>query len=90
MIFYKTYIWWWSQVYNIFKEYEDKINFKIVKVMKFMSKTKYSHLLLSITSNDKFWRPHLGQNPNVFKSNQLHVVIFWCFFFTRIKLKCFS
>jgi hypothetical protein len=41
-------------VYDIFKKYEDKINFETVKVMKFMSKTKSSHLLLSINSNDKF------------------------------------
>ena len=25
-----------------------------------MSRTKYRHLFLSITFNDKFWRPHLG------------------------------
>jgi hypothetical protein len=29
-------------------------NFKKIKVMKFMSKTKFNHLLLSISLNDKF------------------------------------
>ena len=37
MIFYK-FLWWCPQVYNEFKEYEKKSNFKNVKVMKFMSK----------------------------------------------------
>lgn len=36
-----------------------KVKFKIVKVMKLMSKISSSHMLLSITFKDKFWRSHL-------------------------------
>ena len=39
---------------------EKKIKLKIVKVVKLTSKTRFSHVLLSITFNDKFWRSHLG------------------------------
>ena len=38
MLLYKN-IKWWPQVYNNLKEYEKKNKFKIVKVMKFTSKT---------------------------------------------------
>ena len=31
-------IWWWPQVYNKLKEYEIKMNYKVIKVIKFMSK----------------------------------------------------
>ena len=33
---------------------KENLNFKIVKVMKFISKTKLKHLLLSITFNNKY------------------------------------
>ena len=36
-----------------------KSNFKIFKVMNFSSKTRFGHLLLSITFNDKFYICHL-------------------------------
>ena len=43
-----------------FKDYEIyNSNSKIVKFMKFTSKTGLNHLLLSITSNDKYWRCQL-------------------------------
>ena len=38
---------------------KENSNFKIVKVMKFMSKTALDHLLLSIIFNDKHWRSQL-------------------------------
>ena len=38
---------------------EEYSNFKIVKVMKSMSKPNLNQLLLSITSNDKYWRSQL-------------------------------
>jgi hypothetical protein len=53
MIFYKNR-WWWPQVYNEIKEYEKEIKFKVVKVIKIISKTKSSHLLLSIDFHDNF------------------------------------
>ena len=36
-----------------------KSNFKIFKVMKSTSKTKFSHYLLRNTLNDKFWRSYV-------------------------------
>ena len=59
MIFYKI-LWWCPEVYNEFKKYEEKSNFKIFKFMKSTSKTKFTLLLLSITFNDKFWRSQLN------------------------------
>ena len=49
-----------SRVQWIQRTWSKKIKFKIVRVMKFTFKTRYSHLLLSITFNDEFWRSHLG------------------------------
>ena len=64
---------WFSTKENYFKLFFDDnrkfimnsrdmkmhIRFKIVKVMKFTSKTKRSYLLLSITLNDRFQRSNL-------------------------------
>ena len=58
MVFYKV-LWWSPQVDNEFKEYKKNSNFKIVKIMRFMSKTRLIQLLLSIIVNDKFWRSQL-------------------------------
>ena len=38
---------------------KENSNFKIVKVMKSMSKTRIYHLLLSIIFNNKYWRSQL-------------------------------
>ena len=53
-------LWWWPYSYIEFKEYEEKIKFELVKVMNFMSQTESSHLLLSSTFIDDFWRSHCG------------------------------
>lgn len=42
--------------------YMKVIWFKIAKFLTFTSGTKYSHLLLSTTSNEKCWRSHLGMD----------------------------
>ena len=42
------------QVCNKFKEYKKNNNFKIIKVMKSMSKNKFSHYLLGSDFNDMF------------------------------------
>ena len=47
------------RVYNGFKEYEKKIDFKLFKVMKSTSKNGFSYYLLSNTFNGKFQRSHL-------------------------------
>ena len=44
---------------QVFKNYDINSNFKIFKVMKSTSKTKFSPYHLSITFNDKFWKSHL-------------------------------
>ena len=60
MIFHKD-IWWWLEAYKgIQGMWTKEIKFYIVKVMKFMSKTGPSHLLMSIAFNDMFWKPHIG------------------------------
>ena len=59
MVFYKL-LWWCPKVDNEFKEYGEKNpNFKIFKVMKSKSKTRFNQLHLSIAFNDKFWRSKL-------------------------------
>jgi hypothetical protein len=40
-------------IYNEFKEHENNSNFKIHRVMNFLSKTQFSYLLLSINFNEK-------------------------------------
>ena len=60
MIFYQKQFWWWPQLYNEINNCGEKIKFKIAKVMKFTSKTRSSHFLLSVTFRDKFWRSHHG------------------------------
>ena len=42
-----------------------KIQVQLFEVMKFMFKTRSSHLLLSIIFNDKFLRSHLGILQNI-------------------------
>ena len=60
MVFYKV-LWWCPQVDNEFKKYENThiLILKIVKFMKSASKTKLHHLLLSITSDAKYWTSQL-------------------------------
>ena len=58
MVLYKV-LWWWPQIYNEFKEHEKNSDFKILKVMKFIFKSKFNHVLLSIKYNDNFWRSQL-------------------------------
>ena len=57
MVFY-NFLWQCPQSYNKFKEY-DVSNFKIFNVMKFMSKSKISLVLLSIIFTNKFWSSQL-------------------------------
>ena len=38
---------------------KENFNFKIVKVMKSMFKTRLNHLLFNIPFNDKYWRSQL-------------------------------
>lgn len=45
---------------NIMKSrHVEKVKLKILKVMKLNFKTRYSHLLLNISFDDKFWGSHL-------------------------------
>jgi hypothetical protein len=55
---------------------EEKIKFKIVKVMKFTSKTRSSHVLLSI--NDKFLRSHLDvlHLSTLYNNRDHHEILF--------------
>ena len=41
---------------NEFNEYENNSNSTILKVVKSTSKTRFNHLFLSITFNDKFYK----------------------------------
>ena len=54
-------IWWCPQVHNGFKEYEQKFQVQdtVLKVMKFTSKTRCSHFLLSMSFDVNFCRSHL-------------------------------
>ena len=58
MVLHKV-MWWCPQVDNEFKDYEKNSDFNIVKVMKYTSKKKLDHLLLSIILYDKYWRSQL-------------------------------
>ena len=44
MVFHQI-LWWCPQIHNEFKEYEEKSNFIILKVMWSTSKTKLNHCL---------------------------------------------
>ena len=47
--------------------------------MKFMSKSRSSHFLLSITFNDRFWRSHLGimHLRSSWKNSQFWITLFY-------------
>ena len=51
--------WWWPHVSNEFKDMKTKLNFKMIKEVKFTSKTIFNHLLLGIIFNDELWKSHL-------------------------------